>query len=127
MRAKKLLLQELKILRYMIKMEYLSKTLNLVENQAKPQFYILLKLITQFMESICLRVDLLIPEFFKKKHELLIKFDIEKENFQIMSGFPFKKLNDFEGYYLDNGLIISYMHGNRLYLMDQNERSVKNI
>lgn len=61
------------------------------------------------------------PDFFKKQHDLLIKFDTNKESSKLISDFPFKKLNNLEGYYLNNGLIISYIDDKKLYLMDQNE------
>jgi hypothetical protein len=61
------------------------------------------------------------PEFFDNQQELLIKFDVDKRNNEMISGFPFKKLNDQDGYYLHNGLVVSCIEGKKFYLMDQNE------
>jgi hypothetical protein len=59
--------------------------------------------------------------FFDSNHEFLLEYNLVTETNTIISGLPLKKLNNYSGYYLNNGLIVSSHDDNKLFLMDQNE------
>ncbi|WP_373496029.1 hypothetical protein [Aquiflexum sp.] len=65
------------------------------------------------------------PEFFQNRQEYLIKLNTDNQSLESIPGFQFKKLNNHEGYYLNNGLVVSAIEKNRIYLMDKNENKLR--